>query len=337
MLSNNHTPLIGHTANDLTTNFTGLYGDRQGMGVANDYYAFTPSGGVTPERSVFSYWTGQGADSYPQMDYSATVPPTDPTNATPPAPWVSYTRAGCDVGAVSAVNLELENVNPDIQNVFGTSSPEEAQYNADSDSFKDQEVNDYVGLAVHCAKGDALCANAQAVKYGQTTPSSTAVADVLPSEPGGYTGYQAVFGHKYLQPILAGAADSGDSRSFSNGDSFPVTRLRREPDRPERHGDGRPVRPHARLPGLRADNGSPDARLRGGHAGDRRAGHVCLHLRRSRCGFRRYGAVQPGVDLQGQAGRRLRRRAGGQLLLPDDRFVQRGVRRVPASGWPTTG
>ncbi|HVM55911.1 MAG TPA: hypothetical protein VMT74_00520 [Gaiellaceae bacterium] len=224
LLSNNHTPLIGHTANDLTTNFTGLYGDRQGMGVANDYYAFTPSGGVTPEQSVFSYWTGGGVgDGFPQMDYSATVPPSDPTKATPPAPWVPYTRAGCDVGAVSSVNMEMENTSPDIANVFGASSPEEAQLNADPDGYKDQETNDYIGLAVHCAKGDAFCTDAKAVKYGQTTASSTAAPDVLPDEPGGYTGYQAVFGHKYLQPILAGAANSGDNRVFGNGDSFPVT------------------------------------------------------------------------------------------------------------------
>jgi hypothetical protein len=222
LLTNNHTPMIGHTANDLTTNFTGLYGDRQGMGVANDYYAFTPSGGVTPEQSVFSYWTGAGADSYPQMDYSATVPPTGGTTA-PPAPWVPFTRAGCNVGGVSSVNMELENVNPDIKNVFGASSPEETQVNADSDSFKDQEVNDYVGLAVHCAKGSAFCADAKAVKYGQTSPSSTAAPDALPDEPGGYNGYQAVFGHKYLQPILAGAANAGGNRAFKNGDSFPVT------------------------------------------------------------------------------------------------------------------
>ena len=224
LLSNNHTPLIGHTANDLATNFTGLYGDRTGMGVANDYYAFNGSGGVTPEQSVFSYWTGGGVgDGYPQMDYSATVPPSDPTKATPPAPWVPYTRAGCDVGAVSAVNLEMENVNPDVANVFGASSPEQAQVNADPDTYKDQEVNDYVGLAVHCAKNNAFCADAQAVKYGQTTPSNTAVPDVLPDEPGGYNGYDAVFGHKYLQPILAGAANSGGNRAFGNGDSFPVT------------------------------------------------------------------------------------------------------------------
>ena len=223
LLTNNHTPMIAHTANDLTTNFTGLYGDRQGMGVANDYYAFNSSGGVTPEQSVFSYWTGGGADSYPQMDYSATVPPTDPTQATPPAPWVPFTRAGCNVGAVSSVNMELENVSPDLQNVFGAGSPEVNQMNADSDSYKDQETNDYIGLAVHCAKGSAFCVDAQAVKYGQTTPSNTAVADVLPDEPGGYNGYEAVFGHKYLQPILAGAANSGGNRVFANGDSFPVT------------------------------------------------------------------------------------------------------------------
>jgi hypothetical protein len=223
LLTNNHTPLIGHTANDLTTNFTGLYGDRQGMGVANDYYAFTPSGDVTPEQGVFSYWTGGGVgDGYPQMDYSATVPASDPTKATPPAPWVPFTRAGCDVGAVSSVNLEMENVNPDIQNVFGASSPEEAQTTADPDSFKDQETNDYLGLAVHCAQNSAVCANATAVKYGQTTPSNTAVPDVLPDEPGGYNGFDAVFGHKYLQPVIAGAANSGDDRTFANGDSYPV-------------------------------------------------------------------------------------------------------------------
>jgi hypothetical protein len=229
LLTNNHTPLIGHTANDLTTNFTGLYGDRQGMGVSNDYFAFTPSGGVTPSsptsagQSVFSYWTGGGVgDGFPQMDYSATVPATGGTTA-PPAPWVPFTRAGCNVGGVSAVNMEMENTSPDIANVFGPSSPEAAQLATDPDSFKDPETNDYVGVAVHCAKDAAFCANAKAVKYGQSSPSPTAAPDVLPDEPGGYNGYEAVFGHRYLQPILAGAANSGGNRVFSNGDTFPVT------------------------------------------------------------------------------------------------------------------
>ena len=92
--------------------------------------------------------------------------------------------------------------------MFGPNSPEVQQLNADPDPYKDPEVADYIGLAVHCAKGDAFCADAEAVKYGQTAPSHTAAADLLPDQPGGYTGYQALFGHKYVAPQLgAGTPD----------------------------------------------------------------------------------------------------------------------------------
>ena len=47
------------------------------------------------------------------------------------------------------------------------------------------------------------------MKFGQTTPSHTAVADLLPDEPGGYAGFQAVFGHKYLH---AAAGPGGEFR-----------------------------------------------------------------------------------------------------------------------------
>ena len=39
-LSNNHTPLIAHTADDILTTYTGLYGDRQGMPVSNGYQVY---------------------------------------------------------------------------------------------------------------------------------------------------------------------------------------------------------------------------------------------------------------------------------------------------------
>ena len=71
-----------------------------------------------------------------------------------------FTRAGCDVGDVATVNQELENTSVDIPKVFGANSPEAQQLAADPDSFKDAETADYVGLAVHCAKGNAFCANA---------------------------------------------------------------------------------------------------------------------------------------------------------------------------------
>jgi hypothetical protein len=98
--------------------------------------------------------------------------------------------------------MVLENVPRDIPAVFGPSSPEAAQVAADPDSFKDAEVADYIGVAVHCAQGDAICANAQAVKFGQTTPSPSAAEDSLPTEPDGYTGFQGLFGARYAAPQL---------------------------------------------------------------------------------------------------------------------------------------
>jgi hypothetical protein len=226
-LANNHTPLIAHTADDLLTTFTGLYGDRQGMPVSNGYQAYNTDGpngtfNSTDPAGSFAYWTdpvndtaskpSPGHDTNPNLVYSPVPPSTAahtvaPTTSTP-APWVPYTRAGCDVGDVATVNQELENTTPDIADAFGASSPEAQQLAADSDSFKDAETADYVGLAVHCAQGNAFCSTAQAVKYGQTSPSPTAVTDSLPAEPGGYTGFQALFGHRYVAPQLGAGTPS---------------------------------------------------------------------------------------------------------------------------------
>ncbi len=220
-LSNSHTPLIAHTGDDLLTTATGLYGDRHGDGIANSYQAYNADGTTDP-ATIFTYWNdaiddtastpNAGHDTNPNLVYSPTPPATTNPPVKPdtvaPAPWVPFTRAGCNVGEIATVNQELENPTPDIPDAFGANSPEAQQLAADPDSFKDPETADYIGLAVHCAKGGAFCTNAEAVKYGQTTPSHTAVADVLPDEPGGYAGYQALFGHRYIAPQLGGGTAS---------------------------------------------------------------------------------------------------------------------------------
>jgi hypothetical protein len=222
LLSNNHTPLIAHTAIDILTSLTGLYGDRQGMpGMNNAFRTFNPDGTTDPASS-FAYWTDPifdtastpttGHDTNPSMVYSPTPPattqPAPQPNTITPAPWVPYTRAGCDAGYVGTANVELENTAVDIPKVFGPSSPEAQQLAADPDRFKDAEVADYVGVAVHCAQGAAFCADAQGVKFGQTSPSPTASPDLLPNEPGGYDGFQGLFGHRYVAPqIGAGTPD----------------------------------------------------------------------------------------------------------------------------------
>jgi hypothetical protein len=239
-LSNNHTPLIAHTADDSITDYTGLYGDRQGMGIANDFEVYNASHTDVNSAASFAYWTvpidytgTAGTDTMPNQPYSATVPSTSAQvngqAAQDPAPWVPFTRAGCDTGAVSTANMVLENVSPDIANVYGASSPEQAQVNADGPAtgYHDQEVADYLGLTVHCTQGSSFCATAQATKFGQTTPSSTATTDSLPTEPGGYTGFQQLSGHKYLQPqvtsVIAAHTGAASTDNLTDGDGFPVT------------------------------------------------------------------------------------------------------------------
>ena len=216
-LSNNHTPLIAHTGDNILTTLTGLYGDRHGMPISNSYQAYNDNAVKdTDPAGSFAYWTdpvfdtksppSAGHDTNPSMVYSPVPPATAAHPAAPdtvtPAPWAPYTRAGCDVGEVATANQELENTAVDIPKVFGAGSPEDQQLNADPDRFKDAEVADYVGVGVHCAQGNAFCSAAKGVKFGQTDPSATAVSDLLPDEPGGYNGFQALFGHRYVAPQL---------------------------------------------------------------------------------------------------------------------------------------
>src|SRR5579859_8116956 len=212
LLSNHHTPLIAHTAVDILTTATGLYADR----------TVSPNGTTDPAGS-FAYWTDPvfdrlssptaGHDTNPSMVYASAPPATAKNPPAPntitPAPWVPFTRAGCNVGEVATANQELENTAVDLSKVFGPTSPEVAQLTANGNT---SATADYVGIGVHCATGDPFCANAQAIKFGQTTPSATAVGDLLPNEPGGYNGYLALFGHRYVAPQL-GAGTPNLSRN----------------------------------------------------------------------------------------------------------------------------
>jgi hypothetical protein len=185
LFTNDHTILISHTAGGILSSLTGLYPDRTGATVTNSYGYFTPAG-VPAFTTAFKYWTSpvDGADdSRPNMI-------TD-TGRTTPAPWVPFTRAGCDVGGVGTANIELENnsIAPggDIYNVYGPAAPEAAEPAA-------LRTTDFVGIAIHCAQtASSKCA-----------ANANARSDPLPDEPGGYTGYQGLFGAKYVDPAITG-------------------------------------------------------------------------------------------------------------------------------------
>ena len=80
-LSDSHTPLIAHTADDLLTTFTGLYGDRAGMPVSNSYQAYNSDGTTDPAaRSP----TGPTRSTTPRRSRPRAMTPTRPSSTRRP-------------------------------------------------------------------------------------------------------------------------------------------------------------------------------------------------------------------------------------------------------------
>ena len=202
LLSNDHTVLISHTAGGILSSLTGVYPDRHGQIVSNSNVRYNGAGFQFP--SSFGYWTDPVVANAPTVPNMVT---SDGKNA--PAPWVPYTRAGCDFGAVATANTVLENTGTgpsgDITKVFGNPSDQATEANASAaeatrlrglslpaNALSTLAQTDFVGYAIHCAQGSVVCASAQSHD------------DLLPDEPGGYTGFKGVFGAQDLDPLLTG-------------------------------------------------------------------------------------------------------------------------------------
>jgi hypothetical protein len=199
---NHHTPLISHTADDILTGLTGVYGDRHGSPVSNSFGIYKADNSSVVFQTSFVYWTTTTAQSHPEAGENLPVLVNE-NGKNAPAPWVAYARAGCDVGAFSLNGLAIEN-RTDIANIFGSSVAGTAA------------TQDYEGVAVHCAKGSSLCSNA------------FAKPDLLPDEPGGYSGFSALYGNINVQPVISPSGPVTDldgiviTDPFSNKPGFPT-------------------------------------------------------------------------------------------------------------------
>jgi hypothetical protein len=204
LLSNDHTILISHTAGGILSSLTGVYPDRHGQGVSNSNVRFNGTGFLFP--SSFGYWIDPIVATAPTVPNMITA---DGKNA--PAPWVPYTRAGCDFGAIATANTVLENTGTgpsgDMTAVFGTGSPQWNEAEAArllpntpaNAAAKAKPQTDFVGFAIHCAIGSATCGAANGGR-----------PDLLPDEPGGYTGFQGLFGTQSINPFLTGGSTLND-------------------------------------------------------------------------------------------------------------------------------
>jgi len=210
LLTDDHTILISHTVNGIVSTETGLYPDRDGITVGNSYQYFDPNASTTGNvggsdfTSAFKYWTDpvatNGTDNTFNNDTSG-----NGGNTNTPAPWVPFTRAGCDVGAFSVANLEFESIPSDVSAFFGATSTQVQAINgilannANDNTFAHQQArqsinSDWLGIAVHCAAGSPLCSG------------PNAAPDALPDEPGGYTGFNGLFGNVNVAPAVCAKA-----------------------------------------------------------------------------------------------------------------------------------
>ena len=87
-----------------------------------------------------------------------------------------------------------------MSQAFGTGSPEWSDAVASNaappgTAARAKALTDYVGIAIHCGQGGGICA-------GNVANVANSRPDRLPDEPGGYLGYKALYGAKYVNPAL---------------------------------------------------------------------------------------------------------------------------------------
>ena len=139
-------------------------------------------GGADPESGTIAAIASDTAGGGPRLTLTAAL-----TKAHP---------AGVNVWGTTSTNPI-----GDITKVFGENSPQwnEAKFSQTSlagTADRNLAQTDFVGFAVHCAQGSAICANGQ--------------SDPLPDEPGGYTGYKGLFGAQEINPLLSSGGTTVD-------------------------------------------------------------------------------------------------------------------------------
>ena len=228
-LSNNHTPLIAHTADDSITNYTGLYGDRQGMGISNDYEVYNSTHTDVNSARLVGYWTDPinysahpGHRPVPNQPYSPTVPATQTTvngqDAQDPAPWVPFTRAGCDTGDVvhgeHGAGKRHAGHRRRLRRQLARAGAAQRRHRP---GYNDQEVADYGGLdrSLRPEQRDLLDGAGRQVR--PDNPVADAVRRISsPTEPGGYTGFQQL--RRQVSAARSSPASSPpDTRRSSTG------------------------------------------------------------------------------------------------------------------------
>ena len=148
ILTNHHTPLISHTADDIITTLTGVYGEKHGQPVANSYGFFSADGSVEL-REFLRLLDGcraqrHAADDRPGRQGAASaMGPLHPRRL----------RRGWLLDGQYRVRERQWRHQQRLRPQLGRGAEAKANF--------DMAVADFEGISIHCAQGSTLCAGGQ--------------------------------------------------------------------------------------------------------------------------------------------------------------------------------
>ena len=205
--------------------------------------------------------------------------------------------------------MVLENAAVDVPTVFGARLARGRRDSADPDPFKDVQVAEYIGEAIHCAQGDTICANSSSARRS---------ADAAADRAGRLQRLPGAVRRASTSPRRSAAAPN----AFHNG--YQVTDANGNLVDLDGNTLQEPFSAHAGLPGLQPDRDA-EPRRAGRHAGGRHPRHLRLHLRPARARRRTRGpAARPHREPATRPAARPRR-----LVLRRERpALRRGVPEV---------
>ena len=168
-----------------------------GQPVSNSFRYFKPDG-TTRSGVSFAYWTAPLFDPAGPAGADRLTPEMINENGKiAPAPWVPFTRAGCDVGVIGTANTCSRTPR-------STSRPSSARLGRG-----ERGRRRIPGRRSRTSSASASTAPRDRRVCGASTHAKP---DLLPDEPGGYSGYNGLFGAKYVNPVIHPARPDDEPR-----------------------------------------------------------------------------------------------------------------------------
>ena len=159
--------MIAHTADDSLSIYTGLYGDRHGQPLSNSYKGYNPDGTTDPAdvvrvldqpvRRHRGHARPRATTARRRMVYSDTVP--GEWSAEPPDARLPGSRSPAPVATSVTSPPPTWSSRTPRSTCRRSSAPARPRCSSSTPTpitFKDAEIADYIGEAVHCAHGSAI-------------------------------------------------------------------------------------------------------------------------------------------------------------------------------------